>query len=339
MNQEKLIAELMTGKRDWKNFSYQRNKSALGYDADIKNFLGFFGPSGLSALGFRNYDSDFKNFNNDYGMPPGMTFAQRSAWLNDQVSSGAMTTSRIRLSYTAVAGSPQDVDISLFASVFTVNANAGVFNPDGDLVFTNAGGDFVTITCQTINGSGNQRVTMRQLYDMTLTQPFVIGFCRLDVKTQAQFGNPMGIILQGQFGGYSGNSIVPADFIDPYQYQLLRVDVPMNINASNQEGFSWTVDQDQTGTGIGMTLFIPQTLNPNKQLRGKNPVRMLNDGVIPNFQMPSGPAQNPQQEMAQAIQMVAADPQVKQIISSGVGTGMAQDLVRTELPRILGIGM
>ena len=319
MKQNELVAGLISGQLDWKNFANQ-NRSALGYDADMNNFLNYFGRS---ALG---YDADFKNYDGPGGTQ-GMNQQQLRNWLNSQVASGSMTMSRLRVVYTPGVGVPAPVDIVLFNSTFADYT----FDGAGNLVFTNAGGDTVTVHCMTTNGANGRLVTMQQLYKMTETQPFNIGFIRLKVKTTAQFDYSMGIIKDGQFGGYAGNSITPDDNVDPEQFQFLRVDVPMNTKASLQDGFSWTVDQDQTGSGIGMTLFITSTLNPNKQLEGKDPVRVLNGGVNETIYTPTIPTGQ--------LQALAANPQVKEIMSSGMNKAMGQAMIGQLAQNITGLPM
>lgn len=304
---------------DWKNYS--PNNSAMGFDADTMNFLNYMGfdgnRGGKSALG---YDSDFRTFN-PFEVANSMDQKQLRSWLQAQVASGAMTTSRLKIVYTAVNVSPAPVDITVFNSTFQ---EGGVFNADGDLVFTNAGGDTATISCTTKNGPNGRTVTLEQLYKMTETQPFTIGFMRMVVQTQSQFTEDIGIVKDGQFGGYGGNSITPDDYVDPNQYQFLRVDVPMNVDASQQNGFTWTINEDQSSPGIAITLFITKTLNPNKQLGGQAPVRVLNEGMTNTFFTPSVPT-------GEVLSNIAQNPMIKNIISSGVQQDMGQNLIRTIL--------
>lgn len=315
----------LTYDQDWKYFN--ENNSAMGYDADTLKFLNYMGngniQKGMSALG---YDADFKGYN----MPSLGSQEAIRKYVNEAVASKAMTAIRLRVFYTAGVGTPANVKITLFDSTFR---SGGVFNSDGDLVFTNAGGDTATITCLTENGADGRTVTMEQLYDMTETEPFMIGFVRLKVKTSAQFDFSMGIIKDGQWGGYGGNSITPDDYVDPDQFQLLRVDIPMNVMASRKSGFTWTIDEDQTGTGIGMTLFIPTTVDPTKALSGQNPVRILNDGVTNEFYMPSLPTNAGKPGQMAAITQAAISAPVKQIMSSSVDQATGQAMIRSILGR------
>lgn len=338
-----LLAESFTGNnmpaedlsvRDWKYNGYNPNKSAYGfkgYDADVMNFLNYMGKgnaqAGMSALGFKNYDADFRNFD-AISMANTMSPKDLRAWLQGQVASGAMTTSRLRVVYTPGVGSPAPVEIKLFSTIFTT----GVFNGDGDLVFTNAGGDTATVSCMTTNGpTAGNLVTIKQLYDMTNTQPFTIGFMRIKVKTVAQFDYAIGITADGQFGGYGGNSIVPDDYVDPDQYQFLRVDVPMNADASNQKGFTWTIDEDQTGAGVNMTLFITTTINPNKQLAGQSQIRVLNNGVDNTFFTPSAPTGQ--------LASIASSDAIKNIMSSGMDPSMGANIIKTQILPSLGLNL
>lgn len=327
MNQQEVIDRLLKGQLDWKNFS--PNNSALGYDADVRNFMNYMGRS---AMGYDADARNWRNYDDPFQIASSMTPEQLRAYLSSQVNSGAMTTFRMRVYYTAGPGpgAPEPVDITFFDSTFQVG---GVFDIHGNLVFTNTNGDTATIEGLTTNGPNGRRVTIQQLYNTIETEPAVIGFIRLKVKTTAQFDYSMGIIKDGQYGGYGGNSITPDDYVDPDQFQLLRVDVPMNVKASKRDGFSWTIDEDQTGTGIGMTLFIPKTLDPGKQLDGKDPVRNLNMGVDPAFYTPMAPSTpNPMQNL---VNMAKSDA-VKQIMSSGIKPEMGQQMIQSIAPQIIG---
>lgn len=310
---------------EWKYFN--ANQSAMGFDADTLNFLNYMGNGnaqrGMSALG---YDADFKGYN----APNLGSQAEIRKYVNQMVDSKAMTAIRLRIFYTPGPGVPANVSITLFDSVFR---DGGVFSGGGDLVFTNAGGDTATITCLTENGPSGRRVTMEQLYEMVSTEPFMIGFIRLKVKTSAQFDFSMGIIKDGQYGGYGGNSITPDDYVDPDQYQLLRVDLPMNIMASKKSGFTWTIDEDQSGTGIGMTLFIPTTYDPTKALAGKDPVRVLNDGVTNEFYTPSVPTNAGKPRAVSEIAQMAVSQPIKQIMSSSLDQATGQSMIRNILGR------
>ncbi len=314
MDIKNVIAGLVSGQLDWKN--YNPNTSALGYNADVQNFLNYMGPAGLSALGF---NADALNYN-----PPNDP-EQLRQWLNSQVQSGAMTTYKLRVFYTPGDGTPAPVDVTFFAMAF----NDGVFDSAGNLVFTNTGGDTATIQGLTTHGQG-RKVSIQTLFDLTKTEPFTLGFIRMRPKTQAQLDLAMDILSDSQYGSSGSNSIAPDDYVNPDQYQLLRVDVPMNTNCSQKQGFTWTIDEDQTGTGISMTLFIPKTIDPTKQLSGGPAVRNLNQGVNPPFYTPTAATGQ--------INAIASNEAIKSIIASNVAPSMGQNMIATILKTPVGAG-
>jgi len=328
MNIKDLINGLKAGSLDWKNFS--PNVSALGYDADIKNFMNYMGSHGMSALGFNtafHYDADAFN----YSGPPAEIMGDKkalAAWLDQQVNSGAMTTYKMRVFYTPGPGLHGPVDVTFFATAF----NTGTFDGSGNLVFTNSTGDTATIQGLTTNGIG-QTVSMKTLFNLTETEPFTVGFIRMRPKTVDQLDNAINIIKESQYGASQNNSIAPDDYVDPYQYQLLRVDVPLNSHASKKHGWSWTIDEDQTGNGISMTLFIPKTLDPTKELSGKDQLRNLNSGVQPPFYTPTHPSG--QLNAVAGLSTLASNDTVKSVMNSGVAPAMGQQIIKSIAPAIL----
>lgn len=311
---EDIINGLKSGSLDWKNFGYNANLSALGYNADVLNFMNYMGIGGggnISGKSALNFNADSLN----YGGVSDMTPQQLRQYLNSSVASGAMTTLKLRAFWTAGAGlSPAPVDVTFFASTF----QAGTFNADGDLEFTNSNGDTATITCLTSQNGVN--VTMEQIYDLLGSEPFQVAFIRMRPKTQAQLDYAIDILSASQFGSQKTNSINPDDWVDPDQYQLLRVDIPMNVSASKKQGWKWTIDEDQTGSGVSMTLFIPSTVDNTKLLAGQSQVRNLNNGNDPTFW-------NPAQATNNTIQSLATNPIVKSIMSSGVAPAMGKQMV------------
>ncbi len=327
MDIKEMINQMSAGSMNWKNFS--PNNSAMGYDADIRNFINFFGYDGLSALG---YDADAMNFGGQSAMgangnpswmagaPDAMDQKQLAAWLNKNVASGAMTTYKLKIFWTAGVGmSPGPVDIILFDMTF----NPGTFDGSGNLVFTNTNGDTATVVGLTERSPG-VFTTMKQLFSMTETEPFKIGFVRLRPKSVSQLDNAFSIVKESQYGASGTNSMAPDDYVDPYQFQLLRVDVPMNCDASKKNGFAWRINEDQTGNGISMTLFVPLTIDNTKPLSGQDPVRQLNGGMNPQFYMPSHPS-----GQFQSLAAIASNPNVKTLLSSGIDKNMAAQLIRT----------
>lgn len=311
MEFEDLLNQVHGGANNWKNFG------GNNFDADIMNFYNYVSqaPGGLSALGF---DADIANYGGNsafgFALPPMEILNDKSklaGWLDSQVMAGTMTTFKMRTFYTPGGGAHGPVDVTYFAQAF----NTGTFS-SGDLVFTNATGDTATergVTKNLISGT----VTMEDFMFITQTEPFTLGFIRMRAKSADQLENSMDIIDGTQFGGAKGNSITPDDYIDPDQYQFLRVDVPMNVAISKKNGFKWTIDEDQTGKGVSFTLFIPATIDPQKALKGESSTRILNAGVIPPFYTPSNPAGSgrPSQMSPKLISM-ATNPLVKSIIAN-----------------------
>jgi hypothetical protein len=323
-----LNEKMQSGAMDWKNFS--PNASALGYDADMMNFVNYMGPLAKHY----GYDADIRNFGGQTalgangspswmaGAPAAMDQKALAAWLNQNVASGAMTTYKLKIYWTAgMGGSPGPVPIVLFDTTF----NPGTFDAEGNLVFTNANGDTATVVGLTERSPGVY-TTMKQLFSLTETEPFTIGFVRLRPKSVSQLDNAFSIVKESQFGASGTNSMAPDDYVDPYQFQLLRVDVPMNCHASKKHGFAWTINEDQTGNGISMTLFVPMTIDPTKQLSGLDPVRQLNSGVNPQFYMPSAPSGSGQ-AAANNLAAIASHPMVKTLIASQAPHAMIQSAI------------
>lgn len=302
--------DLISGSNNWKNMG------GNNFDADIMNFMNYLGREGMSALGF---DADISNYGGNsafgFAMPSQDILQNKSAlagWLDAQVMAGTMTTYKMRSFYTPGGGAHGPVDVTYFAQAF----NTGTFS-SGDLVFTNATGDTATIrgvTRNLISGT----VTMENFMFLTQTEPFTLGFIRMRAKSADQLENAMDIIDGTQYGGAKGNSITPDDYIDPDQYQFLRVDVPMNVPISNKNGFKWTIDEDQTGKGVSFTLFIPTTYDPQKALKGENPTRVLNAGVVPPFFTPSNASGTgrPMGNVSPKLIQMASNPLVKAVIGN-----------------------
>jgi hypothetical protein len=236
-----------------------------------------------------------------------------------------MTTIKMKVFWTAGIGvEPGPVNVLFFDTTFF----EGTFDGSGNLVFTNANGDTATVVCLTEKSPG-VFITMKQLYSLTETEPFTIGFIRLRPKSVSQLDNAFSIVKDSQYGANATNSIAPDDYVDPYQYQLLRVDVPMNSHASKKHGFSWTINEDQTGNGVSMTLFIPKTIDPTKALSGQDPTRNLNSGVMPTFYMPSAPSGSAQAANSLALGAIASHPAVQSMIKSNVNPAMIASLIKT----------
>lgn len=247
-NEEKQNLALMLsmiegGSNEFKNFMKSKN-----YDADQRNF-----------------DADIQNYMRDGVLNFNGVGAPN--WTKDKQASANLTTYKVRIFYTPVAAVPAPVQVTFFASAF----NPGVFAANGDLVFTNAGGD--TATIQGLTGTGS----FRSIMTILANEPFGIAFLRMLPQTSAQLFNPLIPFENTQWGGGSFNEITPDDYVNPDQQQLLRVDVPLNFVANQKRGLRWTINTTETiaGGGIGATFFVGETLNPTDALHNKPIVRNL----------------------------------------------------------------
>jgi len=203
------------------------------------------------------YDSDPRN----YDITPPI---RRSKWTDEEIASMNLTTYDLSIIYTPVAGVPAPVTITLFASLF----NNGTFLPNGDLQFTNVGGDLATII--------GLDAPFRSIQDNVTTEPFNIAFIKMEPQTIGQFRRPFSMINGSVFvGGIIDNKITPKTFFDPYQTQSLITQVPMNYMVNQKRGWSFDVDINQTGDGIGMTLFVGTILEPSKAIYNKPIVRQM----------------------------------------------------------------
>ncbi len=212
---------------------------------DLQNF-----SANDSPLGF---DSDF-NFDQDWN-EYGHAYTG-----NNTVAAAGQTT--FDLTITSVGGAVS-TDITLFQSYF----NTGTFVA-GDLVFVN-GANTVTV-----HGTTS---TMQALMSQNTNSPFRINFVRMLPTTAAQLAEQMYFQKNSVFGGFQYNNLSPNTYIDPNQYQPLRVDVPTNFIVDSQKGIKWKI---LNGESILVTLFIDQVLDPTKELQGRDSVRNLRqDGI------------------------------------------------------------
>jgi len=171
--------------------------------------------------------------------------------------------------YTPVAGVPGPVDITLFSFNFT----PGIFVGETQ-VFTNAAGDFVTVTGRT--------ASWRAMMLRSQTQPFRINFIRMNVVDDVQFSIPYFFIKNSVWGGNQDNNLSPDTFLTPEQFQLLRVDVPCNYKVDSERGIRIAIQPTEIAPkGVRMQLFIDQVNNPTVQLDGVAPVIALTaDGLV-----------------------------------------------------------
>lgn len=273
--QNELIQGLQNESMNYYNFS--ANNNAYGMDNDVNNLLAAINYSGdTNALGYdadaHNYDSDAHNFNPRAIAQNGSPF--KSKWTEERIAAANLTTFKCRVIWSVGTGGAlaNPVEVTFFRSAF----NNGVFNAGGDLVFTNNVGNTATIRGLT--------VPMRTLMNITETEPFTIAFARLTPKTVTQFDNPMNILRNTQWNSGEFNTIEPDIYVDPYQFQTLRTDVPFNIPVDKKRGFTWTIDPDQTITGCGIVFFVSNVYEPTKAIQDKPVVRNLGNGQQQFFQ-------------------------------------------------------
>lgn len=226
--------------------------------------------------GMLNYNPDAGNFRGgDDGI---LRIGGKVAadWAQDKQASVNLATYRVKIFFTPVAAVPAPVNIQMFATAYNTGTFAG-----GNLVFTNAGGDTATI-------QGRSTITSFQaLSDIVNTEPMGIEFLRIRPKSESQLENPIVCLNKSQYSSQSTNEISPDDYISPDQFQLLRADVPLGFSVGKRKGIQWTVDTDQTGTGIGMVMFISGSLDPDMALKNKPALRQY--GATTSFFTPSAP--------------------------------------------------
>ncbi len=93
------------------------------------------------------------------------------------------------------------------------------------------------------------------------------------------------------------------------------VDVPFNMVINQKVGFTWDIDPDQTTPGLGMALFIAQTLEPSKSLHNEPVVRNLGNGLASNFYVPGAPAYQMQNAIAtKQLQNMSMNPVLSNLI-------------------------
>lgn len=199
-------------------------------------------------------------------------------WAQDKQASVNLATYRIKAFYTPVALIPLPVDIRFFGGAYALTTSAFVA---GNQVFTNAGGDTVTIV-------GRSRVTnWQQMVNINEHENMCIEFLRIRPKSESQLENPIVPFHNSQFSSSSTNEISPDDYITPNQYQLLRADVPLGYNVGLKKGFDWTVDPDQTGTGMGMVMFMSAVIDKDMALKNQPMIQQFGNSTA--FFTPTAP--------------------------------------------------
>lgn len=239
------------------NFMYTSNPTAFGYDAN--------------AMG---YDASALNYS---GPIPA---AMQPKWTQEAIAAANLTSYRCKVIWAVGTGgsTKNPVDVQFFRSSF----NTGTFNGSGDLVFTNSAGNTATIK--------GMNISYQKLMQITETEPFNLAFARIAPKSTSQLLNTMQILRNTQWGSGNFNELTPDDYLDPYQEQTLRIDVPFNMPIDRKNGFTWTIDSDQDGTGCGITFWVNTTLEPTNAIVNKPLVQQLGNGVQQAFYTPQAPA-------------------------------------------------
>ena len=318
-NDDLIIRELKNASMNYHNFS--GNNSAFGFTADELASNPDLARLVMSLSGGRggmNFDADAMNFDADamnfgglgaFGFnvdemldPKYLMSKNRMRYSASEIAAANLTTFKMRVIYTPVALVPQPVRIQLFGMTFGLPYT---FTTEGNLLFTNAGGDTVEVR-------GLTR-PMRQLYAVTDTEPFRLAFVRMTPQSTSQLDNPVRVENQSQWNSGKFNEINPDIYNDPNQYQQLNIDVPFNMVLDKKNGFLWDIDPDQTSPGIGLAFFISQQLKPADALSNKDTVRNLNMGINPAFTVPS---MSQASAVKNRLLEIAQNPAVKNVVAN-----------------------
>lgn len=193
----------------------------------------------------------------------------------------------LQINYVNVA-----TNLPVRVTLFQLNFNEGTF-VGSDLVFSNAGGDTATVVGITSS--------FRALMERSRTQQFRINYVRMNPVAAGQFGAAWRFDFQSVWGGGKFNNLTPKTFITPLQFQLLRVDVPINYDIDEERGFSFDVQTTEIAAngGLQMTLFIDRINNPTMALKGKQPVQNLTGkGIMESQAASADPIRNAQKLLA-----------------------------------------
>lgn len=210
------------------------------------------------------YDSDM------YDFEPGDTVL---GYENTGIKGAGLSTYSINLTYTPVAGVPAPVTVEIWGT----DLNTGTVTGD-TLVFTNAGGDFVTISGRTSPFIPFQN-SLRY-------EPFNIRFARMIPQAASQFFQNVTFRHDSKWGSFKGNDQLPDTYFNPEQFQSLRVDIPMGFAVGPRDRMIFDVDPTEVSPGMNMIFFIDKALDPKRMVQKRNPlVNMSGPGLIP--QMPA----------------------------------------------------
>lgn len=237
--QEREIQELMRQIEDSHEYgTFDSAAQDRGYDSDM------FDPN-EGVLGF-DPDEGVLGFNGSGGR-----------------KTHGLSTYRVNLTYSPVAAVPAPVEVELWGADLNTGAIVG-----DSLVFTNAGGDFVTVTSTT-----SPFVPMQ---NSTRYEPFRIRFGRLILQDAGQFQNDIVFRTDSKYGSFSGNPITPDDFFTPDQFQGLRADVPMGFAAGPRNRMIFDVNPSEIAPGMNIVFYIDKSLDPTRRVTGKGKPALVN---------------------------------------------------------------
>lgn len=246
----------------------------------------------MGSMNYHNYDTS-QDYNGDasaLGYDPDLGYDD-ATYLNamgryqprQSMEPKGQITYDLQINYLDGGGGlGNPVTVTLFQSIF----NTGTF-VGNDLTFTNATGDTATVVGITS--------PFRAIMERSETEPFNINFVRMNPVAAPQFNTAWRFDDQSVWGGGKFNNLTPKTFITPLQFQLLRVDVPINYSIDSDSGFTFDVLASEV-VGLGglqMTLFIDKILNPSRAMKGKPAVQNLTGrGIMAQQAASADPIQN-----------------------------------------------
>lgn len=210
----------------------------------------------MDVLNNKNYRSFDSSLNMDESA---LNYTANKSLLDYDDSSEkviGLSTYNVALVYTPGIGVPAPVTVELFGTNFNNGTIVG-----NTLVFTNAGGDTVTVTGIT------SPITAFQ--DRLRSAPFKVKYVRQTVVNAAQFREQMILRSDSVYGSGKFNTLDPEEFITPEQFQLLRVDVPLNTSFDSERRFIMNVGPTEVAPGTKLTFWVNGLEAPIRKLNGR----------------------------------------------------------------------
>lgn len=195
--------------------------------------------------------------------------------------------------YVDNSSSGANVEVEFFGTDF----NNGVIT-GSSLVFTNNFGDTGTITGNTANFVAFQ--------NQIRYAPLRVAYFRMNPQTSAQFNTVLTFRKDSVLGGFKGNTLTPNDFLTPEQFQLLRVDVPVNAPFNGERRMIMQLLATETTPGTNMIFWISQLEQNIRRLQGKNSVIQMNAPGIQN----TGPSIPTAQALTQTLEAMKQNIQL-----------------------------